>query len=260
MRWPSPISHPRIKQLFQRSRQELLWLSYQLLPPHCPLCNEPLQTKPDGSIATLCPTCTDQCQHQALDCCPRCHEPYQAQSSTPHQCSQCLKTPPPFTWIKTAGIYTEVMAQAMNKFKYHGRPTLARPLAQCILDQLSDEITAYQPDIIIPVPLHRKRLRERGYNQSLLLARQVGKSLNIDVLPQGMIRTRPTSPQSLLNANKRQKNLHGAFEINYSLPSQRVILIDDIVTTTTTARACSALLSHHGHTVAVVALGRASLK
>lgn len=260
MRWPSPISHPRIKQLLRRSQQELLWLSYQLLPPHCPLCNTPLQSKPDGSIATLCDPCKAQCQVQAPASCPRCDEPYQAPSLSPHLCSQCLKTPPPFEWIKTAGIYTEVMAQAMNQFKYHGRPTLAKPLTQCILDQLSNEITAYQPDLIIPVPLHRKRLRERGYNQSLLVARQVGKSLDISVLPQGLIRTRPTNPQSLLNANTRQKNVHGAFMINHNLLPQRVILIDDIVTTTSTARACSALLSQHGHTVAVVALGRASLK
>lgn len=260
MRWLCPIRHPRIKQLLQRSRQELLWLSYQLLPPHCPLCNNPLQPKPDGSIASLCAPCKTQCQHQPPARCPRCDEPYQASSITPHQCSQCLMTPPPFEWIKTAGIYTEVMAQAMNQFKYHGRPTLAKPLAQCILDQLSADITAYQPDLIIPVPLHRKRLRERGYNQSLLLARQLGKALDIDVLAQGMIRTRPTSPQSLLNASKRHKNLQGAFKINHKLTPQRLILIDDIVTTTSTARACSTLLSHHGHTVAVVALGRASLK
>ncbi len=260
MRWPFPIRHPRIKQLLQRSRQELLWLSYQLLPPHCPLCSKPLQAKPDGSIATLCNTCKAQCQSHAPSRCPRCDEPYQAASIAAHQCSQCLKTPPPFEWIKTAGIYTEVMAQAMNQFKYHGHPTLAKPLAQCILDQLSSDITAYQPDLIIPVPLHRNRLRERGYNQSLLLARLVGKALDIDVLAQAMIRTRPTSPQSLLNASKRHKNLHGAFKINHTLPPQRVILVDDIVTTTSTARVCSELLSHHGHTVAVIALGRASLK
>lgn len=260
MRWPSPISHPRIKQLLQRSRQELQWLSYQLLPPHCPLCNTPLQPKQDGSITVLCPTCSDECQHQPPARCPRCEEPYQSSSFNPHQCSQCLRTPPPFDWIKTAGIYTEVMAQAMNQFKYHGRPTLAKPLAQCILDQLSDEITTYKPDLIVPVPLHRKRLRERGYNQSLLLAQEIGKPLNIKVLPQGMIRTRQTNPQSLLNASKRRKNLHDAFKMNHNLPPKRLILIDDIVTTTSTARACSALLSHHGHTVAVIALGRASLK
>lgn len=260
MRWPFSARHPHIKQLLQRSRQELQWLSYQLLPPHCPLCNTPLQPQPDGTIASLCATCKSQCHVQPSECCPRCAEPYQASSSSRHQCSQCIKTPPSFEWIKTAGIYTEVMAQAMNQFKYHGRPTLAKPLGQCILDQLSTEIRAYQPDLIIPVPLHIKRLRERGYNQSLLLARQVGNALDIDVLAQGMIRTRPTSPQSLLNAKKRHKNLHGAFKIDHNLTPQRVLLIDDIVTTTSTARACSTLLCHHGHSVAVVALGRASLK
>ena len=260
MRWSSPLRHQQIKYLLQRSRQELLWLSYQLLPPHCPLCGKPLQPKSDGSIATLCDLCRNQCQSRAQAHCPRCDEPYQASSITSHQCSQCLKTPPPFEWIKTAGIYTEVMAQAMNQFKYHGRATLAKPLAQCILDQLGDEISAYRPDLIIPVPLHRERLRERGYNQSLLLARQLGKVLNVEVLAQGMVRSRPTSPQSLLNASKRHKNLHGAFKINHNLAPQRLILVDDIVTTTSTARACSTLLSQQGHTVAVVALGRASLK
>lgn len=152
------------------------------------------------------------------------------------------------------------MAQAMNAFKYQGKFLFAKPLAQCIVDQLATEISTYQPDCIIAVPLHRQRLRERGYNQSLLLAQHIGKSLNVAVHRQAIIRTRPTQPQSLLNARQRNTNLHGAFAVNHPLEPQRILLIDDIVTTTSTVRACTSLLVDNGHTVAIAALGRASLK
>lgn len=260
MRWPIPDSHPRLKKIVQRTQRELLWLSCQLMPPHCPLCGISLHLQPDGSLTTLCDYCKSQFYTQPADRCPRCDEPYQASSISLHQCSQCLKTPPPFEWIKTAGIYTEVMGQAMNQFKYHGRPSLAAPLAQCIIDQLAQQITTYQPDLIIPVPLHRKRLQERGYNQSLLLARYIGKVLAIPVHHQALKRIRATQPQSLLNASKRHKNLQSAFTATIQRPPQRILLVDDIVTTTSTARACSTVLAQHGHTVAVIALGRASLK
>lgn len=260
MRWPTTNSHPRLKRIIQRTQQELLWLSCQLMPPHCPLCGTSRYLRSDCSLATLCDTCKNQLQIHSPDRCPRCDEPYLASSVTPHQCSQCLKTPPSFEWIKTAGIYTDVMSLAMNQFKYHGQPSLAPSLAQCIIDQLSQQIIAYQPDLIIPVPLHLKRLKERGYNQSLLLARYMGKTLNIPVQSQAMTRIRATQPQSLLNATKRHKNLQSAFTANLKHPPLRVLLVDDIVTTTSTARACSTVLVDHGHTVAVVALGRASLK
>lgn len=152
------------------------------------------------------------------------------------------------------------MAQAMNGFKYHGQTILAKPLAQCIVDQLGNDIKNYQPDIILPVPLHRQRLRERGYNQSLLLAQHVGKKFAIQVETQAISRRRSTQAHSLLSASQRHTNLNGAFAIKRTLKPQRILLIDDIVTTTSTARACATLLTKNGHTVAVVALGRASLK
>lgn len=259
MRWPHFSRHPRTRYCIQRCQQELRWLAHQLLPPHCPLCNKPLQYTAE-STTTLCDTCTSRCQQRSAGHCPSCDEPYTSQSCIEHLCSQCQTTLPPFEWIKTAGVYTDEMAQAMNGFKYHGQILLAKPLAQCIIDQLGTDIKNYHPDIIIPVPLHRQRLRERGYNQSLLLAQHVGNKLGIKVESQAISRNRPTQPNSLLSAQQRRKNLNGAFKIERQLTPKRILLIDDIVTTTSTARSCSNLLSKNGHRVAVAALGRASLK
>lgn len=248
-----------LSQGIKLSKEELFWLSRQLLPPHCQLCRVALTASNSLTTTSLCIHCTAQCQIAAADCCPICSEPYKTTSTTQHLCSQCLRHPPKFLWLKTAGIYTETMASAMHQYKYHGRPSLAQPLTQCILTQLSSEITDYQPQLIIPVPLHHARLKERGYNQSLLLARHLGKKLQIPVCCKTLIRRHPTNPQSLLNAAQRRNNLRGAFEIGQTIPPKRILLIDDVATTTSTARSCASLLTQHSHTVAVIALGRASL-
>lgn len=248
-----------LSQGIKRTREELSWLSCQLLPPHCPLCRAPLNTIGSSTAISLCDHCATQCQVNAVDCCPWCSEPYATSSVTRHLCSQCLRRPPQFLWLKTAGIYTETMASAMHQFKYQGQPSLAKPLAQCIITKLTNDITAYQPELIIPVPLHSTRLKERGYNQSLLLARHLGKKFQISVCTKTLIRNRPTSPQSLLSAAQRRNNLRDAFEIRQTVAPKRILLIDDVVTTTSTARSCANLLIQHGHSVAIIALGRASL-
>ncbi|MEA3465238.1 MAG: ComF family protein [Thermodesulfobacteriota bacterium] len=248
-----------LSQGIKRTKEELSWLSCQLLPPHCQLCRAPLTTINSSTSTSLCYHCATQCKTSAADCCPRCNEPYATSSVTRHYCSQCLRHPPQFLWLKTAGIYTETMASAIHQFKYQGRASLAKPLAQCIITQLAQDITAYQPDLIIPVPLHSSRLKERGYNQSVLLARHLGKEFQIPVCTKTLFRNRPTSPQTLLNATQRRNNLRGVFEIRQTIPPKQILLIDDVVTTTSTARSCAHLLTTHGHTVAVIALGRASL-
>lgn len=259
MRWPLFSRRPSTTVYMQRCLQELRWLTHQVLPPYCSLCNKPLQYTTEPTT-NLCDTCISRCQQRAPAHCPSCDEPYTASSCTEHRCSQCLATPPPFTWIKSAGIYTEEMALAMNRFKYHGQILLAKPLAQCIVDQLGADIKKYRPDIIIPVPLHPQRLRERGYNQSLLLAQHVGNQLSIKVEAQVINRSQPTQAHTLLSATQRQKNLKGAFEMKRQLAPQRILLIDDIVTTTSTVRACADLLTKNRHTIAAASLGRASLK
>lgn len=233
---------------------ELGWLADQLLAPHCLLCRQALTETSHG----LCRSCALACQQQPPACCPCCSEPYSATSQANHRCSHCLKNPPPFRWLKAAGLYNEAMTEAIQHFKYHGQPGWARPLAHCIITGLNTEILAFQPQLIVAVPLHRTRLQKRGFNQSQLLAKQLAATYQLPLADDALLRTRATQPQSQLTVRQRHKNLGQAFTLGSSLAPQRILLVDDIVTTTATMRCCAALLVADGHQVAAVALARAS--
>jgi ComF family protein len=176
-----------------------------------------------------------------------------------HKCTQCVQHPPAFTWLKTIGIHADDLQLAVHELKYAGRFHLAHPLAQLLLQRLHREISNYAPQTIIPVPLHPKRLRERGYNQSLLVAQQLGSALKIDISSDYLLRIRATRSQTDLTRKERQQNLHGAFTLHGAITPQRILLVDDVVTTTATCRECATILVSAGHEVAVVALGRARL-
>jgi len=133
----------------------------------------------------------------------------------------------------------------IGAFKYHGKTRLARPLANLFLEGIP---ALPRLDGIVAVPLHRDRLRERAYNQSLLLATQIGRALNLDVLHNTLIKTVATSPQTGLTRAARLKNLHKVFSVNHpeKIRGKRVLLIDDVLTTGTTINECSRVLQKHG--------------
>jgi ComF family protein len=123
---------------------------------------------------------------------------------------------------------------------------------------LERELPTFRPELILPVPLHVQRLRQRGYNQSLLLARQLGKRWKIPVAPRRLIRTRPTTPQQELPLTVRQQNLRTAFALTTPLHGETVLLVDDVMTTGATVRECAQVLKSGGAGEIVVAvLGRA---
>lgn len=234
------------------------YLLHLLLPPTCQLCKTPL---PSNSAASdLCPSCTDSCIIETPSACPVCAEPYAAPMFAEHQCIHCIEHPPDFSWLKTIGIHTGELKHAIHELKYSGRFNLAQPLARLLLQRLHAEIYAFAPQTIIPVPLHRKRLRRRGFNQSQLVARHLGRAIKVRVNSRYLLRSRATTSQTDLTRQQRQHNLKGAFTLNGSLTPQRILLVDDVVTTTATCRECAITLTKAGHEVAVAALGRARLQ
>jgi ComF family protein len=147
------------------------------------------------------------------------------------------------------------LRKAIHQFKFNQRVGLDRPLAQ-LLDQA---IAADCPcDLIIPLPLHPRRLRQRSYNQSLLLAKEIGRLRKLPVAPQLLLKGRDTPPQQGLSAREREKNLRGAFYLNGYLAGARVLLVDDVMTTGTTASAAGKVLLQNGAAeVQVAVVGRA---
>jgi ComF family protein len=146
-----------------------------------------------------------------------------------------------------AFVYGGAIAEAIRKLKFEGRPDVARPLAAA-LRRAARALAAERPTVVIPVPLYPRRLVERGYNQSALLAAPVAKDLGATFLPRGLLRPRDTEAQATLGRDVRLRNLTGAFTVRRpkDVCGQRVLLIDDVRTTGATLAACGAALREAG--------------
>lgn len=240
-----------VRQWFHAEFYGLLDL---LLPPACPLCGSDFAARPP---LFFCPDCLSGVHPLTSPCCPRCALPFATEDGSDHLCESCLRDEPPFSRVAALGIYEESLRLAVQRFKYEGAIVLDRPLGRLLAASLERD-DAFRPDLLIPVPLHLSRLRERTYNQSLLLARVLGRRWRLPVPPRLLVRVRPTPQQQGLKAEVRRQNLKGAFALKRKLSGERVLLIDDVVTTGATVRECSRVLLEGGAgEVAVAVLARA---
>lgn len=235
-------------------RAELRGLLDLLLPAACPLCGG---SPEQGATEVLCAACLDGIHPPDSACCPRCALPYPLPFGHDHLCEDCLRHEPPFLWTRCLGWYEGTLRQAVQRFKYHGAVHLDRPLGRLLATSLEQARTSFRPDLLIAVPLCRQRLRERTYNQSLLLARELGRHWRLPAPSRQLRRVRPTPPQQGLTARERRRNLKGAFALAEPLDGERVLLVDDVMTTGATARECGAtLLAGGASAVAVAVLAR----
>ena len=223
-----------------------------LFPRACPLCH---LTLPQRHTGLFCLTCRQGMLPLPASHCPRCALPFASATTGPHLCATCQTSAPPFLSTHAAGLYDENLKDAIHHFKYSGGHHLDRPLATLMFETLDSIIP---PDIIVPVPLHINRLRHRTYNQSLLIAREVGRLLGRPVQPEGLARVRDTRPQQGLGASQRARNLTAAFTCPAPFHGAQVLLVDHVMTPGATAIACSRTLLQHGASaVRVAILGRA---
>lgn len=159
--------------------------------------------------------------------------------------------------IVTTGRYEGPLADAIKRLKYGQRPDLARLFGARLSQTLAaSPLTAC--DALIPIPLHRHRLAERGYNQSALVAGAAARRLRVRYLPLAVARPRRTREQASLGRRERLANVEDAFTVRQSVRGLSVVVVDDVVTTGATAGACVAALTRAGaRVVAVAALARA---
>jgi len=215
---------------------------HTLLPINCISCGTALF---DNSVPYICQACWDTIAMFPEPTCPRCHVPFPSPStlthSPAHVCGRCRKHPPACTPFG----YHGVLRDAISQFKYHGKVRLAQPLAQLLASALTLPETI---DGIIAVPLHPNRLREREYNQSLLLAHCLSHHLRIPVMWNVLIRTRHTVPQTTLKRSARLKNLRRSFTVTRSelIEGKNILLVDDVFTTGTTTHECAKALRKAG--------------
>jgi ComF family protein len=170
-------------------------------------------------------------------------------------CGRCISDPPPFSHVYAVGYHEQALRQAIHQFKFNNKVHLDLALGWLLCSRLPSDCCY---DLIVPVPLHWRRLRHRGYNQSLLLARQLGHNLAVEVASNALLKVRDTRNQQELGAARRRTNLKRAFALNLDVSGKHILLVDDVMTTGETVRACSELLCQGGAaSVEVAVLGRA---
>ncbi len=221
-----------------------------ILPSRCLLCGA------EGSRdLDLCSGCLADLPRNTC-CCARCALPLDHPAE---QCGICLKREPPFASAWVPFRYAHPLDLLEARFKFHRDLAAGRLLASLVIDAAHRHLTAPLPECLLCVPLHRDRLRARGYNQALELARPLARALGIPLDAHALIRTRSTSAQTGLDAKARRRNLHDAFAVSADakLPAH-IAILDDVMTTGTTLRECAKVLRHVGvERVDVWALARA---
>ncbi|MBE0575968.1 MAG: ComF family protein [Desulfuromonadales bacterium] len=226
-----------------------------LLPPACLLCGGLLPTGHDAQ--TFCRDCLATMRPLTSAHCRCCAQPFPDTTSN-HLCGICLQRPPPFSIVHAAGIYQGKLKEAIHKLKYRNRLALAKPLGQLLGKSIVAAGNGFAPDRIIPVPLHPRRLRQRGYNQALEVARPIAQQSGLLLDTTLLQRTRNTPQQQGLSATERRSNLRNAFTLTSRAPALRILLIDDVMTTGETVRECSRTLLAGGiDEVQVAVVGRA---
>ncbi len=147
---------------------------------------------------------------------------------------------------RAAGVYDGPLREAIHALKFQGRRALAVPLGALMADVARSDPMLRRAKAAVPVPLHAKRLRERGFNQSELLALEVGRTFRLPVLTGVMRRMVSTEPQSTLTLDDRRANVRGAFRATSEVPAERMLLIDDVISTGFTASECARQLLKAG--------------
>lgn len=173
--------------------------------------------------------------------CPHCGLPLE---TTGDECGACIRNPPAFSRTLALFRYEDPVKYLIHALKFNRKLYVAHVLGELMAEHYAQQDP--RADMIIPVPLHTARLRERGFNQALELARPVAARLRIPVNVHACVRIRGTAAQSDLSAEQRAKNIKGAFEVRERCEGRRVAIIDDVMTTGATVDELTRMLIVHG--------------
>jgi ComF family protein len=210
----------------------LAQLRDQLLPAQCLLCSQ------HSGHELLCTDCAADIARLSGPTCPRCAIP----TTHGERCGRCLHQPPFFSTTLAIFPYEFPVDRMIHAFKYGHQLALAGWFGE----HLARRLKADDFDLILPMPLHPTRLRERGFNQAMEIARVLEKRLSRPVDRSSLHRTRATETQARLTLKARHDNMRGAFECRTELGGRNILLIDDVLTSGATANECARVLKLHG--------------
>jgi len=244
---------PRYQTWNFTCRRVALTILEFFLPRLCVFCGVPVGV---AAPTAVCPACEGQIHWTASPLCPRCGVVFVSREGEDHLCHDCQKDPPPFKRARAAALYDGPAADAIRRFKYSRRLDYL-PVMQHWLTKPHCLELAAAADLIVPVPLHGKRLKERGFNQAVLLARAFTQ---LPLSLQALVRVRHTAPQAGLKPHERRDNVRRAFQVPQPelIQDKKILLIDDVYTTGATVRECAkALLQAGARQVEVLTVARA---
>lgn len=217
-----------------------------LYPVRCPVCTG-IVTPKDRNI---CVSCEMKLHFISEPRCKKCSKPIDQDQK--EYCSDCERKNYHYEHGYSVWVYDAVLKKSISDFKYRHKKEYAKYFIQEAVKRYGDKIRQLAPDALVPVPIHKSKYRDRGYNQAEILAAGIGSELNIPVIPDLLIRNRKTLPQKQLSDKERLRNLREAFEFNkaygqnYHRKLNSLLLVDDIYTTGSTIEACTNVLKQNG--------------
>ena len=213
-----------------------------LFPPQCLCCGVLLHQH-----GALCNDCWQSLHFITAPMCHSCGHPFEYDLGEEALCGECIRERPVYDSAYSVLVYDDTSKALMHKLKFEDQGHLAPIFADWLHTHMQH---LSSPDIVIPVPLSRKRLFARRYNQSALVAKELAKRLNITYDPQLLLRTKHTKPQTGLTRPQRQENVAGAFRVAMPhgeiITNKSILMIDDVMTTGATIEACTKTLKKAG--------------
>lgn len=192
----------------------------------------------------VCEKCREQLVYVEEPRCKKCGKPIRYAEQ--EYCQDCQRTDFSYEQGRSIWVHREPVTHSIYQFKYHNRRIYAEFYAQEFLRKYGTLLEEWGIDLIVPVPLHRKRRLQRGYNQAEVLAKELGRLTGIPVDCSAVIRKRDTQPQKVLDNKERRKNLYQGFSLRkeWDVP-KRILVVDDIYTTGSTIEGVSRALCHN---------------
>lgn len=228
----------RMLKIFVQTGVEILY------PSTCAICGQVPDRTNDEKVYA-CEKCIKKLLYIESPRCLKCGKP--VDNDETEICYDCSRTKHLYSQGVGVWAYTNEIKQSIYRFKYHNKREYGEFYGQEIKKQYGSIIQGWGADVLVPVPLHKSKLRKRGYNQAEIIAVSLGEKMGIPVAPDVLCRKKKTSAQKELNDKERLKNLENAFIItDNDVKYNKVILVDDIYTTGTTIDACARVLMEAG--------------
>jgi ComF family protein len=211
-----------------------------LLPPQCHCCEKFLQERQQG----ICSDCLSEIHWIEPPFCSVCGTPFLSKEILSHTCGACLSRRKYFTMARALGFYDGSLQEAIHRWKYERKTSLSRYFGRWMAEGLCRHWDPNLFDLLIPVPLHPHRLRERGFNQAVLLVRELSRQTRIPFRKRILRKRKPTVPQVSLSGAEREKAVRGSFHVvgREEMEGKSILLVDDVYTTGATVNECSKVL------------------